>query len=197
MILNHGKLASSSEDVQCDNEWSLLTTLPAAHSNITRIIHCYSQPVTNIPELIKPFLMNSSTVVGAIPEEKITVMITPDYPLSLDLVGLACSAHAHHPLGERCILKILLELTKALQYLKTNGIVHRDIEPCKIFVDGDLRVVLGGFGMARKVMTEDDHRPIQYVEKSQVAAGNPLAWTPELTRCYNDGPPKSYQKSVS
>ena len=177
-----------SNDVHFGSEWEILSTL-TPHANITRILHWYSQPVSHMRDFVAPSI-NAS--LGPLPND-VATLIMPEYCMSLETLSAIDSPNP--AVNERCLLRILLELAKAVNYLKTNGIVHRDIEPSKVFLDQNLRVVLGDFGLARRVVNESN-QPIPFVEKSQIMAGNALAWAPELLQYNKEGPPKSYQKSV-
>ncbi len=190
VILNHERAPSLSKEVHYGREWEILSSI-APHRNISRLLHWYSHSTADLHDILQSSITPS---LGPLPDN-LTVLIVPENSASLNSLGAMCSTTSPI-MSERCLLKILLELTKAVHYLKNNGIVHRDIEPSKVFIDHRLRVVLGEFGLARKVVNESN-QPIPFVERSQIMAGNTLAWSPELLQYSNDGPPKSYQKSVS
>ncbi|XP_072041901.1 uncharacterized protein [Amphiura filiformis] len=190
IILSHGRAPSLSKDVHYGSEWEILNNLPP-HRNITRILHWYNQPTADLRDQIESSLNPS---LGHLPDS-VPILIMPEYCVSLNALSAMCSA-TDQVMSERCVLKILLELTKAVHYLKNNGIVHRDLEPSKVFIDDHLRVVLGEFGLARRLVNESK-QPIPFVERSQIMAGNNMAWSPELMQYSSGGPPKSYQKSLN
>lgn len=45
--------------------------------------------------------------------------------------------------------KILYQIFNGLKYLHTNHIIHRDLKPSNIFINNDLKLVIGDFGLSR------------------------------------------------
>ncbi|RDI95081.1 serine/threonine protein kinase [Meiothermus sp. QL-1] len=73
------------------------------------------------------------------------------------------------PLGREEALECLTQIAQALLYLHERGIVHQDVKPSNIFVEGN-RFRLGDFGVAR---TRENPRPLE-------RAGSPFYMAPEL-----------------
>lgn len=64
-----------------------------------------------------------------------------------DLIGEYRSAGGVMPLGQAC--KIFLQITDALTYAHTNGLLHRDIKPANILLNETLDGILTDFGIAK------------------------------------------------
>ena len=66
-------------------------------------------------------------------------------------------------------------LAEALQYLHLKGIVHRDIKPANILVDGNQRLKLGDFGLAKAIQ---EVMGFEYYMNTR--AGTPFYMAPEV-----------------
>ncbi|MCS7058387.1 MAG: serine/threonine protein kinase [Meiothermus sp.] len=73
------------------------------------------------------------------------------------------------PLSREMALDCLTQVAQALLYLHERGIVHQDVKPSNIFVDGT-RFKLGDFGVAK---TRENPKPLE-------RAGSPFYMAPEL-----------------
>ncbi len=60
-------------------------------------------------------------------------------------------------LGENQVIKLGMDVCKALMYASEHGIIHRDIKPQNIFVDVDGTYKLGDFGIAKIVSEFSSH----------------------------------------
>ncbi len=73
------------------------------------------------------------------------------------------------PLSREVALNCLSQIAQALIYLHDRGIIHQDVKPSNIFIDGTL-FKLGDFGVAK---TRENPKPLE-------RAGSPFYMAPEL-----------------
>lgn len=78
---------------------------------------------------------------------------------------------AHLPLGD--ILHIFRQVGSALDYAHRQGVVHRDVKPSNIMIDGEANVFLSDFGIAR-LMTN-----IEGLTATGMTLGTPGYMAPE------------------
>ena len=83
-------------------------------------------------------------------------------------------------LGARDVLAYVPQLCDALQYAHDQGIVHRDIKPENILIDGDGRVHIADFGLAK--LTGADADPLPLTRSAQMV-GTPHYMAPEQIQC--------------
>ncbi|XP_038044462.1 ankyrin repeat domain-containing protein 31-like isoform X2 [Patiria miniata] len=183
-------------------EFSVLNSLhEAPHPHITRICHHFDIPTSELRNLFDVSSLLGSAHSGQL-SERTAMVIFPDYCTTLDHLVSSLGVDrpsSHRPTqnsNEVFVLRLLLQLLKALSYLRANGVAHRDINAKAVVIDWNMRLVLGEFGHARKLQN-DEGQGIPFVEKSQISAGNPLAWSPELLQYSIHGPPKSWQKVLT
>jgi|GEM_PF-3401546 len=85
--------------------------------------------------------------------------------------------YRHHPITPRVAIEIVDQVARALAEAHDNGIVHRDVKPANIFVDGagtsDLVVRLVDFGIAKDT---DDNSELTGVDN---VLGTPWYMAPE------------------
>jgi len=79
------------------------------------------------------------------------------------------------PLEPQQALDVLKPLGDALDYAHAQGIVHRDVKPANVFLDGEWQPVLADFGLA-KMYSEDS------ITMSGAVSGTPSHMAPEQAR---------------
>jgi len=74
--------------------------------------------------------------------------------------------------AEEVVWKVLYQLTVALNYIHSRKILHRDLKPGNLFIDGQKNIKLGDFGLSRALGEES------MMAKTNV--GTPYYMSPEL-----------------
>ena len=64
------------------------------------------------------------------------------------------------------------QIVSCLQYLHENLVIHRDLKLGNLFIDGDMRIKVGDFGLATKLTTKDERR--------KTVCGTPNYIAPEI-----------------
>jgi TolB-like protein/predicted Ser/Thr protein kinase len=82
----------------------------------------------------------------------------------------------HEPLPLRQAAEIIVELAHTVHYAHEHGILHRDIKPGNILIDGEGQPHLTDFGLARLVETEST------VTRTMEVLGTPSYIAPEQAR---------------
>jgi len=52
----------------------------------------------------------------------------------------------------------LIQIVESLRYLHNNLVIHRDLKLGNLFIDGNMRIKLGDFGLATKLTYADERR---------------------------------------
>ncbi|KAJ9440737.1 putative serine/threonine-protein kinase nek3 [Diplonema papillatum] len=70
------------------------------------------------------------------------------------------------------VLKWFAELCAALRHLHSSRVLHRDLKTANVFLDSELRVKLGDFGLSRKIEDDENY--------SGQMVGTPYYFAPEV-----------------
>ena len=84
-----------------------------------------------------------------------------------------------HDLDRRQICELMMKICKAVAYAHQRGVIHRDIKPTNILVDGEGNPRLLDFGLARLAGDYEEEQP-QMTEAGEVM-GTPSYMSPEQT----------------
>ena len=101
-----------------------------------------------------------------------TIYIVSDFIRGVDLAELS----ADSPLGQRESVEIVAKLTDALQHAHERGVIHRDLKPQNVMIDGDGEPHLMDFGLAKRETGEIS------VTLDGVILGTPAYMSPEQAR---------------
>jgi serine/threonine-protein kinase len=77
--------------------------------------------------------------------------------------------------AKQAVASLILPLAEALDYAHSQGVVHRDVKPANVFLDGHYRPVLADFGLA-KLFTGDS------ITMTGIVSGTPSHMSPEQAR---------------
>ncbi len=93
----------------------------------------------------------------------------------VDGLTLARALHETGPMDPQEVRRLLIGVAEALAYAHARGVVHRDIKPDNILIDGESgRPMVTDFGIARAVMESDSR-----LTATGVAIGTPAYMSPE------------------
>ena len=95
--------------------------------------------------------------------------------ITMELVagGTLAERIAHGPLDARAAVDIVLDVLDGLESAQQAGILHRDVKPSNVFLDGDGRAKIGDFGIS-KSLEVDSH-----LSQTGAFLGTPYYASPE------------------
>lgn len=56
--------------------------------------------------------------------------------------------------NDKLFRSLLTQILEALTYVHSKNLIHRDMKPCNIFLDKNMNVKLGDFGLATKTVSD-------------------------------------------
>jgi serine/threonine-protein kinase len=91
-------------------------------------------------------------------------------------------------LPERRATEIALHVARALEYARTEGLIHRDVKPDNILIDREGAAMLADMGLARLASAGTSGRAAGGTQITQAATmmGTPDYISPEQARCQED-----------
>jgi polo-like kinase 1 len=75
-------------------------------------------------------------------------------------------------LSEYEVRYYVIQLIRALEYLHSNGIIHRDLKLGNLFINGDMQLKVGDFGLATRVTHADERKRTVCGTPNYIAPGN-------------------------
>jgi PAS domain S-box-containing protein len=85
----------------------------------------------------------------------------------------------------KIVIKIFKQIVQGLAHIHWNGFIHCDIKPANIFLQEDHHILIGDFGLAKKIVTD----PSEEEDDELMGAGTYLYASPEQLlehRCYDN-----------
>ncbi|KAI6203676.1 hypothetical protein M3Y94_00584100 [Aphelenchoides besseyi] len=87
-------------------------------------------------------------------EKRQLMIVMPRLHVLRDMIDQYRDKHNHEPIPMKVIAPIIRQLCKALEYLHSMGIVHRDVQPERILLTRNGTIKLSHFGQSKMVTTE-------------------------------------------
>ena len=126
--------------------------------------------------------------ISKIKEEKVTKLMMNETKILSDL---------EKPIPEEKIYDIFIQSMKALTYIHSLNLIHRDIKPDNLFITVDGNVKLGDFGVSAALKKEDENKnnnnfnnvselnrnkeiSVGNITSSNTVVGTPLYMSPEM-----------------
>ncbi|OUM62666.1 hypothetical protein PIROE2DRAFT_54356 [Piromyces sp. E2] len=93
-----------------------------------------------------------------------------------------------NPMVDRkIVIKIFKQIVQGLAHIHWNGFIHCDIKPANIFLQEDHHILIGDFGLAKKIVTDSSY--LEQEDDELMGAGTYLYASPEQLsehRCYDN-----------
>ena len=158
------------------------------HPNIVQMLHCYNSTTTPFKRFL-PLLVPSGLDVEIDMASRTSFFAMPEYPFSLKnyvnkfieqkvKLGLTNRNRMNDEL--HLIVLLLLQCLFVLKHLEKHNVVHRDIKLDNIMLRHSGQVILIDFGMSVQLYNQDGS-PIIATDRNDIVAGNPVAWSPEIS----------------
>ena len=139
------------------------------HNQVEQVFH----------EIDTMYVLGSDThIVGYRDHEKVKRKDGPGYDIfiRMELLTPLESYCASHTMSQKEILKLGIDICKALEKCAAKNILHRDIKPSNIFVSDTGDFKLGDFGIAHRLSSHDS-------ETFGTIAGTFNYMAPEVFKC--------------
>ncbi len=108
-------------------------------------------------------------------EHEGTAYITMDF---IDGVPLSRFIGSSKLQSLESVLRMLKTIAQAVEHAHSKGVIHRDLKPGNILVDGDFNPVVTDFGLARRVESADESR----ITQEGLLIGTPAYMAPEQVK---------------
>ncbi|ORX50732.1 kinase-like protein [Piromyces finnis] len=90
-------------------------------------------------------------------------------------------------IDRKIVIKIFKQIVQGLAHIHWNGFIHCDIKPANIFLQEDHHILIGDFGLAKKIVTDSSY--FEQEDDELMGAGTYLYASPEQlseNRCYDN-----------
>ncbi|KAL5247518.1 hypothetical protein ACHWQZ_G019410 [Mnemiopsis leidyi] len=176
---------------QFSAEHSVPVSLPY-HPNVVQMLHSYNASTTHFKRYL-PLLVPSGLDVDVDMASRTSFLAMREYPFSLknfvnkfveQKVKLAFMNKDRVSEELRLVLLLLVQCLFVLDHMKKHKVVHRDIKLDNFMMRHSGQVILIDFGWAVN-MNNSDGSPAVATDKNEIIAGNPVAWSPEISFHHN------------
>ena len=159
------------KSLQTQKEFALKETLITKNNSV--FYYSSMNEINILSKINNPYIISLKCAFKTkIDEETEKLNIIMDYVDNGDLNKLLITQKKNEEyFEEKRLLNWLFQLCLALLYLKKKEIIHRDIKPSNIFLMVDDTILLGDFGISRKV---------QLSSKIKTFIGTPIYTPPEI-----------------
>ncbi|XP_063693605.1 uncharacterized protein LOC134825355 [Bolinopsis microptera] len=176
---------------QFSAEHSVPVSLPY-HPNVVQMLHSYNASTTPFKRYL-PLLVPSGLDVDVDMASRTSFLAMREYPFSLknfvnkfveQKVKLAFMDKDRIAEELHLVLLLLIQCLFMLHHMKKHNVVHRDIKLDNFMMRHSGQVILIDFGWAVN-LNNSDGSPAIATDKNEIIAGNPVAWSPEISFHHN------------
>lgn len=87
------------------------------------------------------------------------------------------------------VRRFTVQICGAIKYMHTRNVIHRDLKMGNLFLDKDMNIKLGDFGLAAILATKEEYKGVYHssVARRTTVCGTPNYIAPEILKKAKDG----------